>query len=288
VVTGVLLSVVERIGGALRDSDLLARQDASHFCIVLPETDAFGATLAVRRLRRVIRERNRFAFLGTEFSLQPFLMSATSPHDGRDFQELVRVAEEKHSRQQKSPLHRLRIADRGFWDAFDVLVGKPEHYEMLRKGEDVPHFQRIRRDLGRNGYFSIPRENFLRILEAVAQDASSPGGSRGMAIVAGPTPEIYKQVFLSFRPDIPPNRNVYILGRGGGTRFDAGNLLCISTEDDLLKDREVVLSLKEDGAYGLFGADRGADVEGFNTADEWLVEAMLEKIQDLYQLQRTF
>jgi len=288
VVSGVLVSVIELIGKALRDSDLMARQDASHFCIVLPETDAFGATLAVRRLRKVIREKNRFMFLGTEFSLKPFFMSATSPQDGVEFPELVRVAEEKHARQQKSPLYRLRLDNRGFWEAFDILVGKPEYYEMLRKGEDVSYFQRIRRELGRNSYFSVPRENFLRILEAVAQDASTSGKNRGVAIVAGPTPEIYKQVFLSYRLDASTGRNVYILGQGGNTRFDAKNLLYISTEDELLKDREVILYLKENGAYGLLGVDRGADVEGFNTADEWLVEAMVEKLQELYLLQRTF
>ncbi|MBE0603320.1 MAG: diguanylate cyclase, partial [Deltaproteobacteria bacterium] len=239
VVSGALVSVIESMRKALRDSDLLARQDANRFCIVLPETDAYGAMLAIRRQRKAIQEKNRFQFLGTEFSIQPFFMSATFPRDGRDFLELMRVAEEKQARQQKSPLHRLRLSERTFWEAFDVLVGKPDHYEQLRKGEDVSYFQRMRRDLGRNGYFSLPRENYLRILESVAQDAATDGKDRGVVIVAGPTPEIYKQVFLSYRSDAPTNRNVFILGQGGSTRFDAKNLLYVSAEDDLLKDREV-------------------------------------------------
>ncbi|MBP2673780.1 MAG: response receiver-modulated diguanylate cyclase [Deltaproteobacteria bacterium] len=288
IVSGALVSVVENMRKAHRDSDLLARQEANRFCIVLPETDAYGAMLAIRRLRKAIREKNRIHFLGTEFTLQPFFMSAVFPRDGRDFAELARVAEEKQARQQKSPLHRLRISDRTFWEAFDVLVGKPDYYELLRKGEDVSYFQRIRRDLGRNGYFSVPRENYLRILESVAQDVSAAGKDRGVAIIAGPTPEIYKQVFLSFQTDAPTSRNVFILGQGGSTRFDARNLLYVSAEDDLLKDREVILYLKGNGAYGLFGTDRGAEVEGFNTADEWLVEAMIEKVQEMYLLQRTF
>ncbi len=288
VVSGALVSVIENMRRALRDSDLLARQDANRFCIVLPETDAYGATLAIRRQKKAIREKSRFQFLGTEFTIQPFFMSATFPRDGRDFQELLRVAEERHARQQKSPLHRLRLSERTFWDAFEVLVGKPDHYELLRKGEDVSYFQRVRRDLGRNGYFSIPRENYLRILESVAQDAATDGKDRGVVIVAGPTPEIYKQVFLSYRSDSPTNRNVFILGQGGTTRFDSRNLLYVSAEDDLLKDREVVLYLKGNGAYCLFAHDRGADVEGFNSADEWLVESMIEKFQEMYLLQRTF
>jgi diguanylate cyclase (GGDEF)-like protein len=288
IVVGALSGMVEAVRKALRDSDLVSRQEASRFCIVLPETDAFGAMLTVRRLRKAVRETNRIQFLGAEFSLQVFFMSATCPRDGRDFPELLRVAEEKYARQQKSPLHRHRLADRTFWEAFEILVGKAEYYELLRRGEDVPYFLRFRRDLGRNGHFSVPRETYLRILESVAQDVVTTPEDRGIVIVAGPTPEIYKQIFLSFDPARSPRRNIYIVGQSGSTRFDARNLLYVSTEDEMLRDREVLLYLKENGAYAVFGADRGGDIEGFNTADEWLVEAMMEKIQEMYHLQGNF
>ena len=289
VVSGVLVAVVENVLKALRDSDLMVRQDANNFCIVLPETDAYGALLVVRRLRRAVLEKSRFQFLGTEFSVQSLFMSATYPKDGRNFSDLLRIAEEKQARCQKNPLNRLRIAEHAFWEVFETLVGKEEHFELMRKGEDVSYFQKIRRDLGRNSYFSMTRENYLRIIEAVAQDSSVCGNDRGIVIVAGATPEAYKQVFLSFRQDASTNRNVYIVGHGGNTRFDAKNLLYISAEDDLLKDREVILYLKGSVAYGLLGVNRGSgEVEGFNTADEWLVESMIEKFQEMYLLQRTF
>ncbi|MGE5247012.1 MAG: diguanylate cyclase [Verrucomicrobiota bacterium] len=288
VVTGAVVATVDAIRRALRESDLLARQDANRFCIVLPETDSFGAALAVRRLRKAIRDTSRIRFLGIDFSLQAFFMSATSPRDGRDLKDLMRLAEEKHLRQQKSALHRMRLRERPFWEAFDLLVGKPDAYDLLRRGEEVPFFQRIRRDLGRNGHFSMPRENFLRVLEAIAQDIAGTREERGIVIVAGPTPEIYKQIFLSYQPEPPSKKNIYIVGQAGSTRFDARNLLYISAEDEMLKDREVILCLKENGAYGLFGADRGEEVEGFNTADEWLVDAMIEKFQEMYLLQGNF
>ena len=288
IVVGALTSMIEAVRQALRDSDLVARETANRFCIVLPETDAFGALLAIRRLRKAVREKCRIQFLGAEFSMQPFFMSATSPMDGRDFPDLLRIAEEKYARKQKSPLHRMRLADRPFWDAFEILVGKREHYELFRKGEDVPYFLRFRKDLGRNAHFSIPRESWLRILESMAQDVAVNPEDRGLVIAAGPTPEIYKQIFLSFEAETPPQRNVYVVGQSGSTRFDAKNLMYVSAEDDFLKDREFVLYLKEGGAYALFCTGRGSEVEGFNTADEWLVEAMIEKVQEMYQLQGNF
>jgi hypothetical protein len=215
-------------------------------------------------------------------------MSATYPRDGRDFQELFRLSEEKYLRQQKSPLHKLRLMEKSFWDAFDALVGRPEYYDLLRKGEDVPYFNRIRRDLGRNGHFSLPREMFLRIVESVAQDVATGGDARGVVIAAGPRPEIFKQIFLSFGTEAPSGRNIYILGQSGSTRFDAKNLLYMAADDDRLKEKEIVLYLKENGAYGIFAMGGQEDVCGFNTADEWLVEAMMEKVQELYMLQGNF
>jgi hypothetical protein len=239
-------------------------------------------------LRKAVREKCRIQFLGTEFSLQPFFMSATCPRDGREFPELLHVAEEKYARQQKSPLHRMRLVDRLFWDAFEILVGKREHYDLLRKGEDVPYFLRFRKDLGRNAHFSVPREAWLRILESVSQDVAVNPEDRGLVIAGGPTPEIYKQIFLSFEAKSPPHRNVYVVGQSGSTRFYANNIMYVAAEDELLRDREFVLYLKDGGAYGFFCTGRGSDVEGFNTADEWLVEAMIEKAQEMYQLQGNF
>jgi diguanylate cyclase (GGDEF)-like protein len=288
IVVGALTSVINTIRRAVRDSDLVAREEGNRFCIVLPETDSLGALLAVRRLRKAVKDKCRIQFLGTEFSLQPFFMSASCPRDGREFPDLLRVAEEKFARQRKGPLHRMRLSDRPFWDAFEILVGKREHYDLFRKGEDVPYFQRFRKDLGRNAHFAVPRETWLRILEAVAQDVAANPEERGLVIAAGPTPEIYKQIFLSFQPSITPRRNVYVVGQSGSMRFDSKNLMYVAAEDERLKDREFVLYLKEGGAYGCFCAARESEVEGFNTADESLVEAMVEKAQEMYQLQGNF
>jgi diguanylate cyclase (GGDEF)-like protein len=287
-VIGALAGMVETIRKALRDSDLIARVDPGRFCIVLPETDYFGSMMALRRLRKAVYDVGGFQFLGGEFALHPFFMSATYPRDGKDFQELSRLAEDKFLRQQKSPLHRMRLMEKSFWDAFDVLVGKSEYYEQLRKGEEVPYFTRIRRDLGRNGHFSLPREMFLRIVESIAQDVASGGDARGLVIAAGPRPEIFKQIFLSFGTETRPGRNIYILGQAGSTRFDAKNLMYMTADDDRLKEKEIILYLKENGAYAFFATGWQEEVCGFHTADEWLVEVMMEKVQEMYLLQGNF
>lgn len=288
VVAAGLTEVVAAVGKVLRDSDLIARVDANRFCVVLPETDAFGALLAARRLRRAIREKGKIQHLGSDFSFQPFFMTATFPRDGKDLRELWRCGEEKYQQQRKSPFHRMHLAEKSLWNCFDALVGKREYYDMLRKGKEVPYFDRIRRLLGRNGHLLLNRQTYLRMLESLAQDMAFLNGSRGLVIAAGPRPEIYKQIFFSFGTQGGEGRTIYIVGRGGSTRFDAKNLLYVTAEDDRLAARSIILFLKENGSYGLFAEEHGDEVFGFNTTDEVLVDSMMEKVQALYHLQGNF
>src|SRR3981081_3738855 len=63
---GLLREISERLGQAIRDTDTVAFLDAEgppHFCIVLPETDEQGATLAADKIRRAIASHD-FATAG--------------------------------------------------------------------------------------------------------------------------------------------------------------------------------------------------------------------------------
>ncbi len=287
-VGGVLSEIVEAIRTVLRDSDFIARIEQSRFCIVLPETDSFGSILAMRRLRKAIKTKCTVQFLGNELTLSSFLSSATFPRDGKSLQDLLKAAGAKCEKQNRSPFHRMHLEEKSLWNAFDVLVGKPEYYDSLQKGKEVPYFLRIRRMLGRNSHFRLASQMFLRMVESVAQDVISRSGDRGLVIVAGPRPEIYKQIFLSFGSDAPAGKNIYLVGQSGTTRFDSKNLLYVTADDGRLATCEIVLYLKDNGAYGLFSRDRKDEVFGFNTADEWLIDVMIEKVQETYRLQGTF
>lgn len=287
-VSGALSKMVDAVRKALRESDLIARVESNRFCVVLPETDYFGSVLTSRRLRKAVRECRSIQHMGNEHRLETFFVSATFPRDGKTLMDLWKDSEEKFQGQKQSPFHRLHLPEKVLWNAFDILVGKPEYYDHLREGRNVPYFSRFLRDRGRNGYFRLSRENFLRMVESVAQDTVSRNMKRGLVIAAGPRPEIFKQIFLSLGSDAGNGRNIYIIGRAGSTRFDSKNLLYVNAEDEQLRKRELILFLKENGAYGLFATDREDEVCGFNTADEWLVDSMMEKVQETYRLQGNF
>ena len=288
VVAGAISDMVDAIGKALRESDLIARVEENRFCAILPETDYFGSLLALRRLRKAIRECMAIQYLGTEYRLDTFLVSVTFPRDGKDLPGLWRVAEAKYRQQKHSPFHRLHLREKLLWSAFDTLVGKPSYYDLLRSGKTVPYFSRFQREKGRNGHFCLNRETFFRMMESVAQDVISLDRKRGLVIAAGPRPEMFKQIFLSLGPEAGNGRTITIIGQDGNTRFDSKNLMYVHAEDEQLRDRQILMFLKDNGAYGLLAIEREDKVCGFNTADEWIVDSMIEKVQETYRLQGTF
>jgi diguanylate cyclase (GGDEF)-like protein len=282
IVDTALSEMIGAIMKKVRGSDIVGRVSSDRFCILLAETDGFGSTNTLRRLRRSAHETGKFLYLGKEFALAPCLVSVTYPRDGEDFGELSRVGEEKCLRQRNGPLHRLRLMDKPLWEAFDILVDRNAHENIRNRRDDILHAGHAGKDLGRNGCFSLDRAIYSRLVEAVAQDASSLGDSRGIVIAAGPRPEIFRRIFLSFGSEASARCRICIIGKAGGARFNAKNLAFVDADDEYLKEREVLLYLKENGAYGVFAAGRDDEMCGFNTADEWLVDSMMDKLQGAY------
>lgn len=282
VVAAALSEMIGAVMKAVRGSDIVGRVSSDRFCVLLAETDGFGSMITLRRLRKRAHETGIFRYLGKEFALAPCLVSVTYPREGKDFGELSRVAEEKCLRQRNGPLHRLRLMDKPVWEAFDILVDKDADGNVQTRRDDGNPAGRDGKDLGRNGYFSLDRAIYLRLVEAIAQDAASLGNSRGIVVAAGPRPEIFRRIFLSFGSEASARCRISIVGKAGSARFDAKNLAFVAADDEYLKDREVLLYLKESGAYGIFATGRDDEMCGFNSSDEWLVDTMMDKLQEEY------
>lgn len=282
VVSAALSEMIGAVMKAVRGSDIVGRLSSDRFCVLLAETDGFGSMITMRRLRKRAHETGKFRYLGKDFALAPCLASVTYPRDGEDFAELSRLGEKKRLRQKIGPLHRLRLMDKPIWDAFDIIVDKDaDENTQTRKDDGVPA-ERVGKDLGRNGYFSLDRAIYLKLVEAVAQDVASLGNSRAIIVAAGPRPEIFRRIFLSFGAEESARCRISIVGKAGSARFDAKNLAFVAADDEYLKDREVLLYLKESGAYGIFATGRDDEMCGFNSADEWLVDTMMDKMQEEY------
>jgi hypothetical protein len=112
----------ERVLGALRDTDVLARVDEHEFYLLLPETSGAGASVCRRRVLEHLGAPGGLARLSDGSGLDITLGVATYPHDGTDLSQLLRVARHRAERSAQSVVRRLGLARMNLDDALDALA----------------------------------------------------------------------------------------------------------------------------------------------------------------------
>ena len=100
------VQLVERVLGAVRDTDVLARVDEREFYLLLPETGGIGAHACRRRIMRQLGALGAPAADRSE-SLGVSIGVATFPHDGTDLSQLLRVAKHRAEISSQSVVRRL-------------------------------------------------------------------------------------------------------------------------------------------------------------------------------------
>jgi hypothetical protein len=98
--------LVERVLGAVRDTDVLARVDEREFYLLLPETGGIGAHACRRRIMRQLGALGAPAADRSE-SLGVSIGVATFPHNGTDLSQLLRVAKHRADISSHSVVRRL-------------------------------------------------------------------------------------------------------------------------------------------------------------------------------------
>jgi diguanylate cyclase (GGDEF)-like protein len=273
----IVRDVVAAVTRVSRDADILAKVSESEYYVLLPETDYFGALMFQRR---AFEEIHRFPSIREMEERAPVLISmgaATFPKDGEDFDELLHWAKDRVGEQRSSILRRLHLDDlepAAFWELADVLLSSaqlPESSPSARLDPDPEFLAAAMREAARE----------------VARDPRARGHLYvGVSGPVGSAP---------FRKALPPGdqafragdqgMHVYVLGaRGSGPDSPHHNLL---TEvyldgDKRLAAHEFLLFMSEHSAYGLL---TGPDGRTFHTSDVPLVDALVSKLQALYDLQ---
>ena len=115
------VQVVERVLGAVRDTDVLARVDEREFYLLLPETGGIGAHACRRRIMRQLGALGAPAVDRSE-SLGVSIGVATFPHDGTDLSQLLRVAKHRADISSQSVVRRLFASYTPLPEMLDVVT----------------------------------------------------------------------------------------------------------------------------------------------------------------------
>ncbi len=269
--------VVGAVAQVSRDADILAKVSESEYYVLLPETDYFGALMFQRRAAEEIRKAASVRELDERTPVLISMGAATFPKDGEDFDELLHWAKDRIGEQRGSLLRRLHLDDlepSAFWELADVLLSEaqlPDSSPSARPDAD-PEFlaaamreaaREVARDPRARGHLYVGVSG--PVGSAVVRDVLPPGdpasraGDQAMRVYLlgprGPGPDVPHHGFVT---------EVYLDG------------------DKRLAEHEFLLFMSEHSAYGLVTGPGGRT---FHTSDVPLVDALVSKLQALYDLQ---
>jgi len=269
--------VVAAVIRVSRDADILAKVSEGEYYVLLPETDYFGALMFQRRAAEGIRGSASIRELEERAPVLISMGAAAFPKDGEDFDELLHRSKERIAEQRGSLLRRLHLEDlepSAFWELTDVLLSDaplPESSPSARPDPDPEFLAAAMREAARE----VGRDPRARGHLYVG--VSGAVGAAAIRSLLPPGDQAARAGDQSMR--------VYLLGaRGDGPEAPRNALL---TEiyldgDKRLAEHEFLLFMSEHSAYGLLTGPGG---RVFHTSDVPLVDALVGKLQALYDLQ---
>ncbi|WP_242334543.1 response regulator [Anaeromyxobacter sp. SG66] len=270
-----LVAAVARVG---RDADILAKVSESEYYVLLPETDHFGALMFLRRAVEEVRREDAIQRVEERCPVLLSMGAATFPKDGEDFDELLHWARGRILEQRGSLVRRLHLDDldpAAFWELSDLLLSGagpiPESSPSARARVEGDLLAAAQREAARE----IARDPRARGMLYVGGQ-----GGRGLAALVQALPPGDAAARAG-----DPSARVYLLGPRG--RDAAPIVHPLVTEvyldgDKRFADHAFVLFLSEHSAYALLAGPGG---RVFHTSDAPLVDALVAKLQHLYDLQ---
>lgn len=269
-----LVAAVARVA---RDADILAKVSESEYYVLLPETDYFGALMFVRRAVEEIRREESIRLLEERCPVLVSMGAATFPKDGEDFDELLHWAKARVDDQRGSMLRRLHLSDlepTAFWELAELLLSDqarvPESSPSARLDADPELFAAAQREAARE----IARDPRAR---GVLYLGLGGGLAHAPVLDALPEGEVGARAGDA-------TVQVCVLGprgAGEGARHPLVTEVFLDGDPRIAR-HEFLLFLGEHAAYGLLQRPGG---RLFHTSDAPLVDALIAKLQALYDLQ---
>lgn len=270
--------LVAAVTRCARDADILAKVSESEYYMLLPETDFFGAHMFVRRAAEELRREESIRAIEERCPVLVSLGAAAFPKDGEDFDELLHWAKARVVEQRGSMLRRLHLADldpAAFWELADLL---------LSDGARIP-------DTSPSARQAADREFFLAAQREAAREIARDPRARGVLYVglrdgpaASPVPGLLPGGDAGARAGDGAVHVVLLGPRGGGEGAPEHPLVTsvYLDGDARIASHDFLLFLGEHAAYGLLQRQGGPL---FHTSDVPLVDALIAKLQTLYDLQ---
>ena len=261
----------------IRDADILAKVSESEYYLLLPETDPFGAQIFLRRAAEEIRGEASIRELEEHAPVLVSMGASAFPRDGEDFDELLHWARQRVEAQRGSLLRQLRLGhlDRtAFWELCDRLLD--ESAELPASSPSA------RRPAG--------PEEFALVQEEVARELTRNPRARGLVYAGGP--DLARSAWRTLLPGGEASgragdasAHAFLLGprAAGATPPHHPQLTEVWLDGDKrLGSHRFLLYLSEQSGFAWLAGDDGPV---FHSSEVPLVDALVQRLQALYDLQ---
>jgi two-component system cell cycle response regulator len=271
----VVRSCIRALTRVLRESDVLAKMAEQEFLLLLPETDAFGAQVFLRRALASVRDS---AELRAVEQISPVLLqggASSFPSDGEEFDILLNACRSRLEQRRASLQRRLLLDPLGFWEAVELLLGTPDGPRLpVEDGGDPSRRGRI------------PEPLFDEVQTEIGRTLLRDPGSRSLVYLAGPEAgpalplvRALERAGADFLP------RIYLLGRRTEIPGRPGLTPVSLAGDEHLVRHEFLLWLHGASAYALLQRRGRGATWAFHTSDAALVDGLVSKLQAAYDLQ---
>ncbi len=261
------------ISETVRDSDVVARVSELEFQILLPETDFFGGLMFLRRILNALISSDLLRHAKMESFVDVTGGVAVFPRDGQDFYEILAKCRRRLIEHHGSLQHLLQLDQLSFWEEIELLLGH-QASPALPAAPGEPS-RRLR----------LAEPYFDEIQTEVAREMLRRPQARGLVYLG----------IRSLTSDLPLLRSlehapqnfaprIYVLGARGDLS-DRSIVTPVAVDGDArFAQIQFLLWLGDGSAYAVVQRREGPTNWAFHTSDPTLVEALVSKLQEAYDL----
>lgn len=269
-------AITAALGRVVRDSDVVAKASENEFYLLLPETDHIGALMFGRRAQAAIDAEPALREASGPGGPQAVLGAATFPRDGQDFDELLHACRNRMEESRRSLARTLGLGALDFWSAVDLILGDKQSPPLPPDGVAGP---------SRRGW--LPPGLFPQLQVELALELARDPRARGLLYIGAGELRADLPVLAPLE-SLPADTGirVHLLGRRADLESHPLATPVFLEGDERILKHQFVLLFSENASYALVQrrATRGPPW-GFHSSDAALVEELVSKLQERYDLQ---
>ncbi len=266
---------IRALSTMIRDADVIAKASDHEFYLLLPETDFFGALMFGRRAAAAVAAEAEVKELEARLPLGLVGGAATFPRDGEDFDELVHRCRRRMDERRASLQRKLVLDPLPFWDEVELLLGGAQSPRLPAEAQAEP---------SRRG--RVADSLFDELQAEIARELCRDPSARGLLYVG--VPKVRSELPIAAGLDAAPPEHsfrAYVLGRRGNLVSHVALTPVALEGDERMARHEFLLWLSESSAYALVQRRGKGATWGFHTSDTAVVEGLITKLQEQYDLQ---